>query len=107
MIRRVKVKDPSTILLTFRVTPEEGDRIRGLAWYLGCSYAELFREYETSLRKALYMAGMRPPLQAPEDALRSTRSTQTTRRQVLIDVRVRNIDQEPESRGPKTPRGKP
>lgn len=101
MIRRMKMTDPSTRLLTFRVTPEEAERISGLAWYLGVSYSDLFREYETALRKALHAANMRPPLQAPDEQGRRTR------RPLVIDVRVRPIDQEPDSRGPKTPRGKP
>lgn len=107
MIRRMKTRDTSTTLLNFRVTPEEGDKIKGLAWYLGCSYSDLFREYEAALRKALNRSGMKPPLQAPDEQGRRTRKPLT------IEVRVTSIGNDaldveiPESRGPKTPRRKP
>lgn len=104
MIRRMKTRDTSTSLLNFRVTPEESDKIKGLAWYLGCSYSDLFREYEAALRKALNRANMKPPLQAPDEQGRRTRKP------IMIEVRVAALGNEspemeiPDSRGPKTPR---
>lgn len=107
MIRRLTTRDTSTILLNFRVTPEEGDKIKGLAWYLGCSYSELFREYEAALRKALLRANMRPPLQAPDEQGRRTRKPITIDVRVLVSGNDGPETEMPESRGPKTPRRKP
>jgi hypothetical protein len=65
MPRRLDVKSTSTELLTVRVTPEEADRIRGLAHYLRKSYAQMFRDFAAIERRRLLDEGKRPPLKPP------------------------------------------
>jgi hypothetical protein len=66
MNRRIGTKVPSTVLLNLRVTPDEADRIRGLAYYLGKTYSQMFRDFAESERRRLLDEGKRPPLHPPE-----------------------------------------
>lgn len=80
-------KENSTRRIHFRVTPQEGDRILGLAWYLGTTYSELFRCCAEQLRAALVEQGKRPPLSAPADTRAPHR-----RAQITVSVTVEDID---------------
>jgi hypothetical protein len=82
--RVTKGGENSTGRIHFRVTPQEYDRIAGLAWYLGVRYSDLFREYSEQLRKALVDQGKRPPLHPPEDGA----LTQRRRVQITVSVSV-------------------
>jgi hypothetical protein len=77
----------STERIHLRVTPQEHDRILGLAWYLGTTYSALFREYAEQLRAALVEQGRRPPLSAPEDTTAPRRRVQIT-----LSVAVEEVD---------------
>jgi hypothetical protein len=55
-------KDTASELLTFRVTPEEGARIRALAAYLGMPYSDMLRRLAEEKRAQLVAEGKRPPL---------------------------------------------
>lgn len=75
MFRRTG-KSTRSVLTNFRVTPEERDRLQGLAYYLEMSVADLIILLEREKRQQLYDEGKRPPLRRPT----------------------------PETEGPKTPR---
>lgn len=87
MPKRAGKVQNSTRRIHFRVTPQEGDRILGLAWYLGTTYSELFRDYSDQLRAALVDQGRRPPLSAPEDTRAPRRRVQVT-----VNVAVEEVD---------------
>lgn len=70
----------SNVLLNFRVTPDESDRIKALAYYLRIPYGQMLRDLAEEKRAALIADGKRPPVRPP---------------QVETDT------------GPKTPRRKP
>jgi hypothetical protein len=85
--KRAGKVENSTRRIHFRVTPQEGGKIDGLAWYLGTTYSELFREYAEQLRGALVVQGRRPPLSAPEDTTAPRR-----RVQIQVSVQVEEVD---------------
>jgi hypothetical protein len=51
--------------MTIRLTPEEDARIKGTAWYMGITIAQLLRDGAEKLRQALVDEGKRPPLRPP------------------------------------------
>lgn len=53
--------------VVLRVTPEEKERIQGLAWYFEVGCSELFRRLAEELRSELVAQGKRPPLRVPDD----------------------------------------
>jgi len=54
-------------MLTIKCTEEAADRIKGLAYYLGISYAEMLRDLAEQKRAALVADGKRPPLRPPPE----------------------------------------
>lgn len=57
----------ATRRMIVRVTPEEKERIQGLAWYFEVGCSELFRRLAEELRSELVAQGKRPPLRVPDD----------------------------------------
>ena len=54
-------------MLTIKCTEEAAERIKGLAYYLGTSYAEMLRQLAEEKRAQLVESGKRPPLRPPPE----------------------------------------
>ncbi len=63
--RRPGQRQNSSVLLNIRVTPEEADEIKGLAYYLRVPYSEMLRTLAKDKRRQLLDEGKRPPLRPP------------------------------------------
>jgi hypothetical protein len=85
MSQRPDKSEPSTSYIQIRLTPEERDRIKGLAHYRQQSVSDMLREFAETERDRLIKSGV------PHQALRAPRPAG---------------EEAPESRGPKTPRGR-